>query len=123
MPWSRGESAMWRFWKKMILDRFMRVILFFDLPAVTKTDHREYSRFVKLIKENGFVMLQESVYTKLAMNESIVDSTMRVLKEKLPKDGLISVLSVTEKQFSSIEHILGEVNTDVIINMEDVIKL
>lgn len=68
-------------------------------------------------------MLQESVYTKLAMNETIVNSTLNELKQKLPKDGIISVLTITEKQFSSIEHILGEINTDVIINDERIIKL
>lgn len=101
----------------------MRMILFFDLPAVSKTDHREYAHFVKLIKEDGFVMLQESVYTKLAMNASIVDSTMRDLKQKLPKDGIISVLSITENEFASIQQLLGEVKTDVIITEDKVVKL
>ncbi len=101
----------------------MRILLFFDLPAVTKTDHREYSKFMKNIEKKGFFMLQESVYTKLALNQSVVDSTMREVKAKLPKDGLISVLTITEQQFSSIEHILGEVETDQIISQDKYIKL
>lgn len=68
-------------------------------------------------------MLQESVYTKLSINESVVDATMKELKEHLPKDGVISVLTITEKQFAAIEHILGEVDTDVVINDEKVVKL
>lgn len=101
----------------------MRILLFFDLPSVTKTDHREYSKFMKNIEKKGFFMLQESVYTKLALNQSVVDSTMREIKAKLPKDGLISVLTITEQQFSSIEHILGEVETDQIISQDKYIKL
>jgi CRISPR-associated protein Cas2 len=101
----------------------MRTILFFDLPSVSKTDHREYTKFVKLIKKKGFVMLQESVYTKLSINESAVNSVLGDIKKALPKDGIISVLTITEKQFASIEHILGEINMDVIINDEKVIKL
>jgi CRISPR-associated protein Cas2 len=101
----------------------MRIILFFDLPAVTRTDHREYSKFVKFIKTIGFIMYQESVYTKLALNETIVASTMKEVKQKLPKDGAISVLTITEKQFSSIENILGEIATDVIMSEDKVIKL
>ena len=107
----------------MKLDRFMRIILYFDLPSVTKTDKREYSRFKKLLTRKGFFMMQESVYTKLALNQTVVDSTMRDIKEKLPKDGIISVLTITEQQFSSIEHILGEVTTDQIISEEKFIKL
>lgn len=101
----------------------MRILLFFDLPAVTKTDHREYTKFMKNIEKKGFFMLQESVYTKLALNQSVVDSTMREVKAKLPKDGLISVLTITEQQFSSIEHILGEIETDQIISQDKFIKL
>ncbi len=101
----------------------MRSILFFDLPAVTKTDHRQYAKFIKYIKSKGFVMPQESVYTKLSLNETVVDLTMKDLKNHLPKDGVISVLTVTEKQFASIEHILGEIDTDVVISDSKVIKL
>ncbi len=103
--------------------RFMRTLLFFDLPSVTKTDHREYSKFLKFIKSKGFVMMQESVYTKLSLNETIVDSTIKEIKDKLPKDGVISVLTITEKQFTSIKHLLGEINMDVIISDDKVVKL
>src|SRR5574344_2967831 len=98
--------------------RYMRVILFFDLPSVTKTDHREYSHFVKLLKENGFFMLQESVYTKLALNQTVVDSVLNLLRKNLPRDGCVSVLTITENQFSSIEHMIGEIKTDV-VNTDD----
>ncbi len=107
----------------METSRFMRMILFFDLPSVSKSEHKEYSKFIKMIKSKGFCMMQESVYTKLALNESVVISTMRDIKSKLPKDGIISVLTITEKQFSSIEHILGSINTDVIINEDKIIVL
>lgn len=107
----------------MKLDRFMRIILYFDLPSTTKTDKREYTRFKKLLTKKGFFMMQESVYTKLALNQTVVDSTMRDIKQKLPKDGIISVLTITEQQFSSIEHILGEVKTDQIISEDKFIKL
>ncbi len=103
--------------------RFMRIILFFDLPSITKKDHREYTKFVKHLKKNGFIMMQESVYTKLALTPSVVDSTLNKIRENLPKDGCVSVLTITENQFSSIEHMIGNFETDVINNMEKVIKL
>lgn len=103
--------------------RFMRIVLFFDLPAVTKKDHREYSKFIKYIKSEGFSMFQESVYTKLCLNESVVDATMKNIKSHLPKDGFVSCLTLTEKQFSSIDCILGEFNSDVIISDEKIVKL
>lgn len=101
----------------------MRVILFFDLPSVTKKDIREYNLFVKHLKKLGFVRMQESVFTKLALNPSIVNSCMLELKKKLPPDGIISVLTITEKQFTSMEHLIGSIETDVIMSEDKVVRL
>ena len=48
----------------------MRMIVFFDLPTETALDRRNYRRFRKLLTQNGFLMLQESVYCKLLLNMS-----------------------------------------------------
>ena len=34
--------------------RFMRMIIFFDLPTETPTDRKNYSRFRKTLIKNGF---------------------------------------------------------------------
>lgn len=104
-------------------NRFMRMILFFDLPSTTKKDVREYTRFVKYIQKNGFVRMQESVFTKLALNQSIVNSIMIDINKHLPPEGVISVLTITENQFMSIEHLIGEISTDVVVTEEKVVKL
>lgn len=101
----------------------MRCILFFDLPATSKNDLREYRKFTKTLKRMGFVMYQESVYTKLCLNETVVDASISEVKKNLPKDGQISILSITEKQFASIKNILGEPISDVVISDERIIKL
>ena len=101
----------------------MRIILFFDLPSTTKKDIREYTKFVKVLKKSGFVRMQESVFTKLALNPSVVNSNIADLKKKLPPEGIVSVLTITENQFSSIEHLIGSIETDVIVSEERVVKL
>ena len=103
--------------------RFMRTLLFFDLPSVSKSEQREYRKFVKFIKQKGFVMMQESVYTKLSLNETVVESTRKEIKAHLPKDGIVSLLTVTEKQFASIEQLVGDLNTDVVMSDAKIIKL
>ena len=45
----------------MIYD-FMRLILFFDLPVVSKEDRRIYATFRKYLIKNGYIMMQTSVY-------------------------------------------------------------
>ncbi len=101
----------------------MRTLLFFDLPAVTKSDHREYTKFVKLLKRKGFAMFQESVYTKLSINESVVDTTIKEIKDALPPDGMISCITITEKQFASMDILLGNAATDVVMSADKVVKL
>ena len=92
----------------------MRMVLFFDLPSVTGPEKREYRHFVKFIKGTGFIMLQESVYAKLAMNQINVDSTLNIIKKNLPKAGSVAVLVITEKQFGSIQFLCGDFSTDVV---------
>jgi CRISPR-associated protein Cas2 len=42
--------------------RFVWMFVFFDLPVGTKTDRRNATRFRKFLKDDGFMMLQWSVY-------------------------------------------------------------
>lgn len=99
------------------------MIIFFDLPSVTKTDHREYTKFVKFIKSKGFCMFQESVYTKLCLNETVVKSTMKDIKKNVPRSGYVSILTLSENQFASIETLIGAIKTDVINTDSKIINL
>lgn len=98
--------------------RYMRMILFFDLPMGTSSETRNYRKFIKLIKSEGFLMLQKSVYVKLSIHQANVESTKHNIKANVPKDGNIALLVITEKQFSSMEYLLGNLETDV-LNTED----
>ena len=54
----------------------MRVLVFFDLPVETKAERREYARFRRALVKDGFLMMQESVYCKLALNPTAARSIM-----------------------------------------------
>ena len=87
--------------------RYMRLIVFFDLPVETLPQRREYARFRKWLVKNGYLMLQRSVYTKLAIDGRMVASLILRLEENKPKEGLVQALQVTEKQYASIRNIVG----------------
>lgn len=103
--------------------RFMRTMVFFDLPVLKASQRREYRRFIKLLKSEGFYMLQESVYVRMSINQSAVDSTIDTLRKNKPKEGVVAALTITEKQFASIEFIVGESVTDVINSDERFIEI
>lgn len=87
----------------------MRMLVFFDLPTETSKDRREYRKFRKLLINEGFLMLQESVYAKLALNMSVINSQKNKLESQKPKKGIVQILVITEKQFASIDTIIGSV--------------
>ena len=94
--------------------RFMRMIVFFDLPTITDQDKREYRRFRKILLRNGFVMMQESVYVRMLLNSTVQKSVVNLLKKAKPANGMVQALVVTEKQFAGIENISGKYVSDVI---------
>ncbi len=101
----------------------MRVMVFFDLPTETAKDRREYTRFRKHLIKNGFMMMQESVYVKLALNQNAAQEIAESIRKSKPPAGLVQILSVTEKQFSRMEIIVGEINSDVVTGDERMIIL
>ena len=101
----------------------MRILVMFDLPVITDTDRREYRKFRKFLILNGFLMLQESVYCKIAQNSVVADEIVENIKKNKPQAGLVQMLKVTEKQYSKMEYIVGESKSEVLDSDERLIIL
>ena len=85
----------------------MRALVFFDLPTETSADRRQYRLFRKFLIKEGFIMVQQSVYSKLVLNDQSYRAEVdRLFKAKPPK-GLVQVLRVTEKQYEDMIFITG----------------
>ena len=104
-------------------NRFMRLLIFFDLPMETSKDRREYSRFHKFLIKSGFIMMQKSVYSKLVINNITSDAVKQKVTDNLPPIGVVELLEVTENQFSRIEYLVGEKQTLVEESMERLIEV
>lgn len=103
--------------------RFMRVMVFFDLPTETARDRKVYARFRKMLINEGFIMMQESVYAKLALNNSIAKAIKDKIYKERPSKGIVQMLTITEKQFSGIEYVVGKRTDEVLDNTERLIVL
>lgn len=103
--------------------RFMRLLVFFDLPTETADDKRNYRHFRKALISNGFIMLQESVYCRMFITPSAENSVIAAIKKQKPPSGIVLLLSVTEKQFSKMEYIVGEYHSEIIDSDERLIIL
>ena len=103
--------------------RYMRVLVFFDLPMLSSEDRKVYTRFRKFLINDGYMMLQESVYCKLAMNQNTANALILRLKQNKPSAGLVQALVITEKQFANIELIIGDKSNDIIDTSERMVVL
>lgn len=103
--------------------RFMRVLVFFDLPTLTGEDRRNYRKFRKGLIRNGFYMLQESVYCRMVVNQSAEKNLRDAVKRMKPPEGFVMMLSVTEKQFSKADYVVGSSKSNVIDSDERIIIL
>ena len=63
-------------------------------------------------------MMQESVYSKLAPNSTVSNAVMNNVRKNKPNLGLVQMLSITEKQFSKMEYVIGE-NTSMVIDSDE----
>lgn len=94
--------------------RYMRVIVMFDLPTETSMDRRHYRWFRKYLIDDGFVMMQESIYTKICINIHAVKQVELNIRKNKPPKGIVQVMSVTERQFASMQIIVGELDNTYI---------
>ena len=101
----------------------MRTLVFFDLPTETVEDRRNYRKFRKMLIKNGFIMLQESVYTRMLITPSAQYSVVNTIRKNKPPEGLVQILTITEKQFANMEYITGEFHSDIIDSDERLIIL
>ena len=103
--------------------RFMRMLVFFDLPTLTIEDRRNYRQFRRLLIKNGFIMLQESVYCKMMTSPTVENSVKRLIYSNCPQNGLVQTLTITEKQFVKMDYVVGEHKSDIIETAERIIIL
>lgn len=68
-------------------------------------------------------MLQESVYCKLALNGTAVKAIVDNIHKNKPEEGLVQLLSVTEKQYAKMDIIVGNVKSEVLDSDERLVIL
>ena len=81
--------------------------MFFDLPVTTQKNRKDASDFRKFLLRDGYHMLQYSVYARVCNGMDAVEKHRARLKQHLPNNGPIRLLVITEKQFESIDILLG----------------
>lgn len=86
----------------------MWVLVLFDLPTDTKQDRKNYAQFRKKIMKDGFQMFQFSMYVRHCPSKENAEVHIARVKKNLPPRGHIGILTITDKQFGSMEIYRGK---------------
>ena len=89
--------------------RCMWVLAMFDLPVDTKDARRAYTDFVKFLYRDGFTRVQYSVYARHAASKENAEVHMGRVKDNLPPDGEVRVMTVTDKQYERMKVFWGKI--------------
>ena len=80
----------------------------FDLPTKTKVERRRYTRFRNLLLDEGFSQMQYSVYARFCDSDATAKTYRKHLRKRLPDDGHVRLLTITDRQFEKMESFHGK---------------
>lgn len=93
--------------------RAMWILVFFDLPTDTKKERKAAARFRKDLISDGFIMFQFSIYIRNCPSLENTQMHCRRVKNMIPDYGKIGIISITEKQFDSMELFVGKKSSEL----------
>lgn len=86
----------------------MWVLVMFDLPVDTKKARKAYATFRRELLQDGFTMLQFSVYARCCPSEENAAVHTTRVERWVPDDGEVRVLVLTDKQFERMRIFWGK---------------
>jgi CRISPR-associated protein Cas2 len=87
--------------------RYMRILVLFDLPVMTRAERRAYTQFRRFLLNDGFDMIQFSVYGRIVNGRDAEKKHLQRVLSNLPPQGSVRALTVTEKQYASMKLLVG----------------
>jgi CRISPR-associated protein Cas2 len=89
----------------------MWVIVLFDLPTDTSEARRQYTIFRGHLLNDGFSMMQYSVYMRHCASEENAEAHAQRIKAELPPDGEVRIIKITDKQFGKMQVFYGKIRS------------
>ena len=85
----------------------MWLFVFFDLPVTTKKLQKNAAKFRKQLLNDGFVMMQYSVYMRHCPSLQKAEMHIRRVKDYVPEHGAVSIMTITDKQYGNMINFWG----------------
>ena len=101
----------------------MRLMIMFDLPVETAKQRKQYRQFRKSLINEGFLMIQYSVYVRVCVTKKSATLMENRINTFLPEIGTIQALTLTEKQYNDMHFLVGDRVEDVRNNSDRTVIL
>lgn len=88
--------------------RSMWVIAMFDLPTNTPAERKAYTRFRKTLLDDGFTMMQYSVYSRHCASIDNAEIHLKRMGTQVPSEGEVRFMTITDNQFGRIRVFVGK---------------
>lgn len=88
--------------------RSMWVIAMFDLPTHTPKLRKAYTRFRKELLDDGFTMMQYSVYSRHCASIDNADIHVTRMGKRVPGEGEVRFMTITDRQWERIKVFVGK---------------
>ncbi len=93
----------------------------FDLPVETEKDKKIATKFRKFLIDDGYVMMQFSVYSRICKNNDDLEKHITRLKINAPMTGNIRLIQVTEKQYNNMLIFAGRKKVEEDIGIDNLL--
>lgn len=87
----------------------MWIVVMFDLPTETEEARREYRTFRESLLQDGYHMLQFSVYIRHCASYENGEVHIQRVRRNLPPDGQVRIFHFTDRQFQKHLVFYGEI--------------
>ena len=84
----------------------------FDLPTNTSKQRKDATKFRNFLLKDGYHMVQFSVYSRVCSGNDDIEKHAYRLKQNLPNEGSVRMITLTEKQYTSQKILLGNPSND-----------
>ncbi|MFR0557730.1 CRISPR-associated endonuclease Cas2 [Pseudoscardovia radai] len=82
----------------------MWCVVMFDLPVETKMERRAATQFRDLLLDQGFMMVQFSVYARYTPTLGGNRSSVEFIKKNIPAKGKVRILNLSDHQWAQSFH-------------------
>lgn len=105
------------------MNRYMRLIVMFDLPTISEHDRKIYAKFRNYLLDDGFIMMQFSIYSRICKNQDDANKHLNRISLHSPEKGNVRVLQITEKQYENMRIFSGTMDPNEKINSTPLIVI